>query len=102
MLPKMGGPQISSANRKFADLIFFRFADFLHFFRFADFPQMWLFAGLRFADANVAFCGLRFADPTCGLKISATPHIYHFSPYNYKFKMLSFKFMDEFWLLEQF
>ncbi len=82
-LPKVGGSQISSANIKFADS---------NFEGFADLPQMWHIAGLRFADPIIFF----------ELKTSANPHIYNFSPYKYKFKMLSFKFKDDFWLLEQF
>ncbi len=41
---------------------------------------------------------LRFAYPI----IFANPQIHKFSPYKNKLKMLSFKFKDDFWLLEQF
>jgi hypothetical protein len=40
---KVGGPQISFASRKSANLR-------TSFFRFADLPQMWQFADLQFAD----------------------------------------------------
>jgi hypothetical protein len=41
---------------------------------------------------------LRIADPI----IFANPQIHKFSPYKNKLKMLSFKFKNDFWLLEQF
>ncbi len=41
LLPKVGGSQINYVNRKFSDLIFFRFTNL---------PKMLQFADLRFAD----------------------------------------------------
>ncbi len=69
---KMGGPQISSANRKSEN------QRTSLFFRFADLPQMQQFRDLRFVDLR--FVDLRFADSIifCGLKTSANPQIHNF------------------------
>ncbi len=66
---------------------------------------MWQFSDLRFATIYfLKFADLRFADPIIfsGPETSANMQIHNFSPYNYKLKMLSFKFQDDSWLLGQF
>jgi hypothetical protein len=77
----------------------------LNIFRLVDLPQMWQFADLRIADhIFLGFADLQFADSIffCGIKTSANPQIHSFYSYKYKPKVLSFKFKDGFWLLEQF
>ncbi len=66
---------------------------------------MWQFADLRFAGhLFFVICGSAICDKIIfgGFKTSANPEIHNFSPYKYKLKMHSFKFKDDFWLLEQF
>jgi hypothetical protein len=79
----VGGLQVSSENRKSANL------RTLIFFRFADLPQMLQFADLR---PNIfAICGPNYFG---GLKTSANT-VHTFSPHKYKLKIVSFKFKDD-------
>ncbi len=111
---------------KFAVLNFFRFLDLPQMWKFADlrFPDHLFFqiADLGFADcksanrpsANVAICGFAisgsyiFLDLRWDLQTQLFFAVFfckssntYFYPYQYKLKMLLFKFKNGFWLLEQ-
>jgi hypothetical protein len=71
--PKVGGPQISSTNRKNPQV-----GNSNNFFRFADLPQMWHLAYFRFADTIFFVIG-KFLD----LRTLTLLQIYTLAPYIY-------------------
>jgi hypothetical protein len=82
---ELQGGRSANKFRKFADLIFYRFALL---------PQMWQFADLRFAEGNIHFwrfaiCGLSIF---CWHKVSANQQMHNFPSNKCKLKMLSLKF----------
>jgi hypothetical protein len=81
VIANVGGPQISSANPQICGLKIC--------LSFADLPQIRQFEDLLFADP-IIFGGLK------NFRKSSNTY---FSPNQYKIKMLSFKFKDNFWFL---